>query len=102
MKTDNSAFWNFFLANGLYVATLRSGSLIRIRLETTENDLSVSDIEQWFAEARFSGKYGRLRDVVTETDESLYVLTSNRDGPVEIRSLKMIKSSGLFYRNKGI
>jgi glucose/arabinose dehydrogenase len=69
-----------FVKNDLYVATLRSEALIRIRMETADGDFRVSAIERWFATDNFSGKYGRLRDVVLGPDKSLYVLTSNRDG----------------------
>ena len=70
----------FWVKNDLYVATLRSESLIRIRMETADGEFKVSAIERWFATENFSGKYGRLRDVVSGPDKSLYVLTSNRDG----------------------
>jgi quinoprotein glucose dehydrogenase len=70
----------FWVKNDLYVATLRSESLIRIRMETADREFKVSAIERWFATDNFSGKYGRLRDVVSGPDKSLYVLTSNRDG----------------------
>jgi glucose/arabinose dehydrogenase len=69
-----------FIKNDLYVATLRSEALIRIRMEMADGDFKVSAIERWFATGHFSGKYGRLRDVVPGPDKSLYVLTSNRDG----------------------
>lgn len=84
-----------FVKNDLYVATLRSEALIRIRIETSEEDFRVSAIERWFATDNFSGKYGRLRDVVLGPDNSLYVLTSNRDGrgnprPGDDKILKII------------
>lgn len=68
-----------FVNNDLFVATLRSEALIRIRMETADGDFRVSAIERWFATDNFSSKYGRLRNVVTGPDNSMYVLTSNRD-----------------------
>jgi glucose/arabinose dehydrogenase len=60
------------LAGDLFVATLRSRCLIRIRLD---GDLRVRAIERWFTD-----RYGRLRDVVEGPDGALYFLTNNRDG----------------------
>jgi glucose/arabinose dehydrogenase len=60
------------LRGDLFVATLRSESLVRIRLDGQGN---VAAIERWF-----SGKYGRLRDVVEGPEGALYFLTNNRDG----------------------
>lgn len=65
------------LKNNLLVATLRSQSLIRVRLDKGGNP---AGIERWFASDYDSGKYGRLRDVVEGPGELLYFLTSNRDG----------------------
>jgi len=61
------------LKGDLFVATLRSEALIRIRFkkETTE----VLSIERWF-----QSRLGRLRDVVEGPDGAIYILTSNRDG----------------------
>lgn len=61
--------------NDLFVATLRSESLIRIKLTHKEGRYEVKKIENWF-----EGKYGRLRDVVQGPDGYIYFLTSNRDG----------------------
>lgn len=66
------------LRGDLFVATLRSQSLIRIRLE--EKGEKVVRIERWFATASGDGRYGRLRDVVEGPDGALYFLTNNRDG----------------------
>jgi glucose/arabinose dehydrogenase len=63
------------LKNDLFVATLRSEALIRIRLGRGDNKNDITDIERWF-----EGKYGRLRDVVEDPDGALYLLTNNRDG----------------------
>jgi glucose/arabinose dehydrogenase len=74
-----------FFKNDLYVATLRSEALIRIRLETTNRNFNISTIERFFTKGHYSGKFGRLRDVVLGPDESLYVLTGNRDGRGKVR-----------------
>lgn len=63
------------LKNDLFVATLRSESLIRIKLIHKEERYEVKKIEHWF-----KGKYGRLRDVVQGPDGYIYFLTNNRDG----------------------
>jgi quinoprotein glucose dehydrogenase len=68
-----------FLGEDLYVATMRSETLIRIRLG--EKDAAeVEGIERLFARDANDGIYGRLRDVVRGPDGNLYVLTTNRDG----------------------
>jgi quinoprotein glucose dehydrogenase len=68
------------LRDNLFVATLRSQALIRIKLEAAKNSYRVSGIERWFANDGNQGKYGRLRDVVEGPDGALYFLTNNRDG----------------------
>ncbi len=75
-------FWN----GRLYVATLRSRSLIRIDLERAGDGYEVVSIDRLFANDWFSGVYGRLRDAVVGPDGALYVLTSNRDGRGSPRS----------------
>ena len=67
------------LRSDLFVATLRSESLIRIRLQK-DDEYKVIRVERWFANSDSEGKYGRLRDVVEGPDGALYFLTSNRDG----------------------
>ena len=67
------------LQGDLFIATLRSESLIRIRLQRPDED-KVARIERWFANGYSDGKYGRLRDVVEGPDGALYFLTNNRDG----------------------
>jgi quinoprotein glucose dehydrogenase len=67
-----------FLDTDLYVATLRSESLVRIHLSLKE-DFRVTAIDRLFTKGN-KGVYGRLRDVVAGPDGNLYVLTSNRDG----------------------
>jgi len=69
-------FWN----NRLYVATLRSETLVRIDIEPAGDTYEVTNIDRLFASDWFSGTYGRLRDVVVGPDNALYVLTSNHDG----------------------
>lgn len=63
------------LRGDLFVSTLKSESLIRIRLRKKGGSLVVNTIERWF-----TGKYGRIRDVTAGPDGALYFLTSNRDG----------------------
>jgi quinoprotein glucose dehydrogenase len=63
------------LKGDLFVATLRSQALIRIKLEKEKDSYNVLRIERWF-----HGKYGRIRDVVEGPDGFLYFLTNNRDG----------------------
>jgi glucose/arabinose dehydrogenase len=69
-----------FYKGDLFVATLRSEALIRIKLQRSGKSYKVTRIERWFAFDKRRGKYGRLRDVVAGPDGNLYVLTSNRDG----------------------
>ena len=65
-----------FHKGALYVATLRSEALIRLRIEGRR----VLSIERLFAWDEYDGVLGRLRDAVDGPDGHLYVLTSNRDG----------------------
>lgn len=60
------------LRGDLFVATLRSECLVRIRLDEQNR---VKAIERWF-----SGRYGRLRDVAVGPDGAIYFLTNNMDG----------------------
>jgi len=73
------------LQGDLFVATLRSESLIRIRLQKS-TEYKVTKIERWFANDYSDGKYGRTRDVVEGPDGALYFLTNNRDGRGTSRS----------------
>ncbi|MBI5101380.1 MAG: PQQ-dependent sugar dehydrogenase [Nitrospirae bacterium] len=66
------------LKGDLFVATLRSEALVRIRLRKAPE--KVTRIERWFASEDGRGKYGRLRDVVEGPDGALYFLSNNRDG----------------------
>jgi len=71
------AFYN----NELYVATLGSQSLIRIKLEyENKYNYNVKNIERLFATGNYDGVYGRLRDVIVGPNNNLYLLTNNRDG----------------------
>lgn len=63
------------LKGDLFVATLRSESLIRIKLEKTKTGFRVIRMERWFENV-----YGRIRDVIQGPDGYLYFLTNNRDG----------------------
>lgn len=74
-----------FFRGDLFVATLGSQALVRIRFEETEEDYRVKSIERWFAHDRGSGIYGRLRDVVPGPDGHLYVTTSNTDKRAKLR-----------------
>jgi len=63
------------LKNDLFVATLRSECLVRIKLNKESANYKVLRIERWF-----ENKYGRIRDIVQGPDGLLYFLTNNRDG----------------------
>jgi glucose/arabinose dehydrogenase len=65
------------LQGDLFVATLKSRALIRIKFSA---DTRIEKIERWFAQDFKDGKYGRLRDVVSGPDGALYFTSSNRDG----------------------
>ncbi|MGB0554729.1 MAG: PQQ-dependent sugar dehydrogenase [Alphaproteobacteria bacterium] len=69
-----------FHQGDLYIATLRSEALIRLKLLRSGRRFSVTAIERLFAENEDDGVRGRLRDAVSGPDGALYVLTSNRDG----------------------
>ena len=73
---SGAAFWN----ESLFVATLRSQALLRIRVEHEGSIWRAVVLERWFASNRNEGLYGRLRDAVAGPDGALYVLTNNRDG----------------------
>ena len=63
------------LNGDLFVATLRSKSLIRIKLNKEAAGYRVLKIERWF-----SDRFGRIRDVVEGPDGALYFMTNNTDG----------------------
>ncbi len=60
--------------NQLFVATLRGQALLRITFDAND-PRRVRSVERLI-----EGRYGRLRDVISGPDGSLYVCTSNRDG----------------------
>ena len=73
---SGAAFWH----GDLFVATLGSEALVRIRM----NGGRVTGIERWFADKRWfdediRSRSGRLRDAVRGPDGALYVLTGNHD-----------------------
>jgi quinoprotein glucose dehydrogenase len=68
------------LKNDLFVATLRSESLVRIKVKREGSGYVVAGVERWFAQDFKDGKYGRIRDVIVGPDGALYFLTNNRDG----------------------
>lgn len=63
------------LTGDLFVATLKSKSLIRVKLRRESAGYRVLKIERWFA-----GRFGRIRDVAEGPDGTLYFMTNNRDG----------------------
>jgi glucose/arabinose dehydrogenase len=63
------------LKGDLFVATLRSKSLLRIKLKREGAGYRVLRIERWFGD-----KLGRIRDVVEGPDGALYFITNNTDG----------------------
>lgn len=65
------AFWN----GSLFVATLKSASLVQLDISQTDDWYELISENRWF-----EGEYGRLRDVTAWPDWNLYVLTSNWDG----------------------
>lgn len=69
------SFWH----GALYVATLRSETLVRVRLARDGGSWRVQSIERLFHDGD-RARYGRLRDAVVGPDGALYVLTNNRDG----------------------
>jgi glucose/arabinose dehydrogenase len=75
-----------FLGDDLFVATLGSEALVRLRIgEDGAGGYRVVAVERWFAHDRDHGVYGRFRDVVLGPDGALYALTSNRDGRGQAR-----------------
>jgi len=68
------------LKNDFFVATLRSETLIRVKLKKEGLTYKILKIEKWFATNNKKGVYGRIRDIVDGPDGALYFLTNNRDG----------------------
>ncbi|MEN6617632.1 MAG: PQQ-dependent sugar dehydrogenase, partial [Syntrophorhabdus sp.] len=52
------------LTNDLFVATLKSRALIRIRLKPESGSYKILEIHRWFTTGEKQSRYGRLRDVV--------------------------------------
>lgn len=69
-----------FYQDDLYVGTLRSQSLVRIKLNRESNNFEVNTIEHLFNDGRGNSIYGRIRTAVVGPDDYLYFLTNNRDG----------------------
>ena len=69
-----------FYQEDLYVGTLRSQSLLRIRLNRENNNFKVNKIEHLFNNGSGASTYGRIRTAVVGPDDYLYFLTNNRDG----------------------
>lgn len=63
------------LKGDLFVATLKSRALIRVKLKKESAGYKVLKIERWFAD-----RFGRIRDVVEGSDGALYFMTNNKDG----------------------
>ncbi len=79
---SGAAFWQ----GHLFVATLRSQALLRVRLDrTVGGGWKAASVERWFGEGA-ARALGRLRDAVAGPDGALYVLTNNRDGRGRPRS----------------
>jgi quinoprotein glucose dehydrogenase len=68
------------LKENLFVATLRSQALMRIKMIKDHDRYRVTDVERWFVRDDSEGKFGRIREVVEGPDGALYMLTNNRDG----------------------
>lgn len=67
------------LKNDLFVATLRSECLIRIKINWQKGEYKIQKIERWFHDGKNS-VYGRIRDVVVSPDGAIFFLTNNTDG----------------------
>lgn len=69
-----------FYGGALYVATLRSEALVRIRVTPRQGGWQVDAVERLFASGPRQGRFGRLRAAAIGPDGALYVSTSNTDG----------------------
>ncbi|HOD75471.1 MAG TPA: PQQ-dependent sugar dehydrogenase [Syntrophorhabdaceae bacterium] len=93
------------LENDLFIATLRSDALIRVKLRRERDRYAVTAIERWFVAGDVEGRYGRIRDVVQGPDGYLYFLTSNRDGrgsprQDDDRIYRIMPRQDVSYRNR--
>jgi glucose/arabinose dehydrogenase len=59
----------------LLVTNLRGEQLLEVAITETEEGVSKAYAQPWLV-----SKYGRLRDVVSTKDGSIYIATNNRDG----------------------
>ena len=69
-----------FYQEDLYVGTLGSESLVKIKLDRDNDKYNVQKIEHLFNDGRGNASYGRIRKAVVGPDGYLYFLTNNRDG----------------------
>ena len=74
-----------FFKGDLYVATLASQALVRIRFDREDKRYTVKSIERLFATESREGTYGRLRDVRAGPDGHLYITSSNTDRRAKLR-----------------
>lgn len=65
------------LKGDLFLATLASEAVFRIRFDAPDRPQQPTSLERWFATDAATGTYGRLRDVVQGPDGALYVLTNS-------------------------
>ena len=74
-----------FFKGDLYVATLASQALVRIRFDREDRHYTLKSIERLFTTESRKGTYGRLRDVRAGPDGHLYITTSNTDRRAKLR-----------------
>lgn len=74
-----------FYQGDLYLGTLRSQSLVRIEINSKNEEYVVEKIEHLFNDGRGNSTYGRIRTAVVGADGYLYFLTNNRDGRGNVR-----------------
>jgi glucose/arabinose dehydrogenase len=75
----------------LFLSTLWSESLVRIRFQDSADPNKVTGVERWFNSQVWrdgvlpESTYGRLRALAVGPDGALYLGTTNRDGRIEPR-----------------
>jgi quinoprotein glucose dehydrogenase len=69
-----------FYQGYIYVTTLGSQSLVKIKLNKINNQYNIEKIEHLFNDGQALSTYGRIRTAVSGPDNYLYFLTNNRDG----------------------